>query len=77
MNLDKTIVIFNEHIIPEPISVEGVALEAVQKYVYLGQTLQMGRDNFEGQITRRVQLGWAAFRKLRHIFESPLLATMR
>lgn len=30
MNLDKTKVMFNEHIIPEPISVEGVVLEVVQ-----------------------------------------------
>jgi hypothetical protein len=72
MNLDKTKVMFNEHIVPEPVSVEGVPLEVVQEYVYLGQKLQLGRDNFEGEITRRVQLGWAAFGKLRHIFESPL-----
>ena len=73
MNLNKTKVMFNEYIIPEPISVEGIALEVVQKYVYLGRTTQMGRDDdFVGEITKRVQLGWAAFGKLRHIFESPL-----
>jgi hypothetical protein len=42
MNLDKTKVMFNEHVLPEPIAICRGVLEVVQKYVYLGQTLQLG-----------------------------------
>jgi hypothetical protein len=34
MNLDKTKVMFNEHVLPEPIAICGAVLEVVQKYVY-------------------------------------------
>jgi hypothetical protein len=47
VNLDKTKVMFNEHVLPEPIVICGAVLKVVQKYVYLGQTLQLGRNNFE------------------------------
>ena len=40
MNFDKTKVMFNEHVLPEPVAVHGAVLEVVQKYVYLGQALQ-------------------------------------
>jgi hypothetical protein len=42
MVLDKTKVMFNEHVLPEPITICGAVLKVVQKYVYLGQTLQLG-----------------------------------
>lgn len=51
MNLDKTKVMFNNHIIPKPIYVEDLALEVVHEYIYLGQTLQ-GGDNLEVAIAR-------------------------
>ncbi|KAA5557144.1 hypothetical protein F3G48_32895, partial [Pseudomonas aeruginosa] len=72
MNLDKTKVMFNGNVIPRPIDVGGTPLEVVQEYVYLGQTLQLGRNNFEKEVTRRIQLGWAAFGKLRQVFSSPI-----
>jgi hypothetical protein len=68
MNLDKTTVMFNEHVLPEPIAIHGAVLEVFQKYVYLRQTLQLGRNNFEDEINRRIQLGWAG--KLRRAFSS-------
>jgi hypothetical protein len=49
-----------------------VVSEVVQKYVYLGQTLQLGRNNFEHEVNRRIQLGWAAFGKLRRFFSSSI-----
>jgi hypothetical protein len=54
MNLDQTKTMFNEHVIPEPIAIIGAVLEVVQKYVYLGQTLQLGRNNFEDEENRRI-----------------------
>ncbi|RVE40262.1 hypothetical protein evm_015088, partial [Chilo suppressalis] len=72
MNLDKTEVMFNELVDPGLVAVNGVPLEVVQEYVYLGQTLRLGRNNFEREANRRIQLGWAAFRKLREVFSSPI-----
>lgn len=72
MNLDKTKIMFNELVDPRPVAVNGVPLEVVQEYVYLGQTLRLGRNNFERESNRRIQLGWAAFRKLRQVFSSPI-----
>ncbi|RVE40202.1 hypothetical protein evm_015148 [Chilo suppressalis] len=54
------------------VAVNGVPLRVVQDYVYLGQTLRLGRNNFEREVNRRIQLGWAAFRKLRQVFSSPI-----
>ncbi|RVE40575.1 hypothetical protein evm_014776 [Chilo suppressalis] len=72
MNLDKTKVMFNEHVLPEPIAIHGAVLEVVQKYVYLGQTLQLSRNNFEEEVNRRIRLGWAAFGKLRQVLTSSI-----
>ena len=70
INFDKTKVMFNSHVSPRPVVVSGATLEVVQEYVYLGQTIQLGRHNFKKEVQRRIRLGWAAFGKLRHIFES-------
>ncbi|KAM3969020.1 uncharacterized protein ACR2FA_003237 [Aphomia sociella] len=47
---------FNEHIVPEPIAVKGAALEVVQKYVYLRQILQLGKNNFKKEARQRIHL---------------------
>ncbi|KAL0871065.1 hypothetical protein ABMA27_004870 [Loxostege sticticalis] len=54
------------------VSVGNSALEVVDEYVYLGQTVQLGKSNFEKEVNRRIQLGWAAFGKLRDIFSSKI-----
>ncbi len=72
MNMDKTKVMANAHVTPYPISVGSSNLEIVDEYVYLGQVIQLGRSNFEKEVNRRIQLGWAAFGKLRNIFSSNL-----
>ncbi|KAL0832165.1 hypothetical protein ABMA28_001622 [Loxostege sticticalis] len=61
----------NRHIFND-VSVGDSALEVVDEYVYLGQTVQLGKSNFEKEVNRRIQLGWAAFGKLRNIFSSKI-----
>ena len=56
--------------VPTPLMVLGSILEVVDEYVYLGQTVQLGRSNFEKEINRRIRLAWAAFGKLSRIFSS-------
>lgn len=72
MNLDKTKIMFNKNVVPRPIRVDGVLLEVVQDYIYLGQTIELGRHNFEREADRRIRLGWAAFGKLRRVFTSTI-----
>ena len=61
MNLDKTKIMFNEHVTPEPIAVNGGALEVVREYFYLGTKLySLVKTNFEREANRRIQLDWAA-----------------
>ncbi|KAJ0169495.1 hypothetical protein K1T71_015082 [Dendrolimus kikuchii] len=72
MNLDKTKVMFNEHVMPRPVNVDGSPLEVVQEYVYLGQKIQVGKHGLEREANRRIQLGWAAFGNLRHVFSSTI-----
>ncbi|RVE41117.1 hypothetical protein evm_014233 [Chilo suppressalis] len=72
MNMDKTKIMSNAHVAPAPINVGNVTLEVVDHYVYLGHTIQLGNSNFEKEISRRIQLGWAAFGKLRNIFASKI-----
>jgi hypothetical protein len=67
MNLDKT----------KPIAFCEAVVEVVQKYVYLGQTLQLGRNNFINEVNRGIQLGWAAFGKLRRVFSSSIPQSLK
>ncbi|CAH2103906.1 unnamed protein product [Euphydryas editha] len=77
MNLDKTKVMLNSHIIPNPITVEGITLEGVREYVYPGQIIQLGKKNFERESDRRIQLGWITFGKLRDIFSSSVPQSLK
>ena len=62
----------NAHVVPTPVSVGNSVLEVVDKYIYLGQAVQLGRSNFEKEVSCRIQLGWAAFGKLRNVFSSKI-----
>ncbi|XP_072938941.1 uncharacterized protein [Epargyreus clarus] len=77
MNMDKTKIMSNVHVTPMPVVVDGVTLEVVDEYVYLGQIIQMGKSNFEKEVTRRIRLGWAAFGKLRDIFSSKIPQSLK
>ncbi|XP_072943439.1 uncharacterized protein [Epargyreus clarus] len=77
MNMDKTKIMSNVHVTPMPVVVDGVTLELVDEYVYLGQIIQMGKSNFEKEVTRRIRLGWAAFGKLRDISSSKIPQSLK
>lgn len=72
MNMDKTKIMYNVHVAPVPVIVGNDTLKVVDHYVYLGQIVQLGRSNFDKEVARRIQLGWAAFGKLRDIFSSKI-----
>ena len=72
MNMEKTKIMSNVHVVPVPVVVGNDTLEVVDHYNYLGQIVKLGRSNFDKEVARRIQLGWAAFGKLRGIFSSKL-----
>lgn len=72
MNMDKTKIMSNVHVVPTPLKIGDSTLDVVDDYIYLGHTVQLGKSNFENEVNRRIQLGWAAFGKLRNIFSSKI-----
>ncbi|CAH2096489.1 unnamed protein product [Euphydryas editha] len=54
MNMDKTKIMSNAHVVPTPISVGNSTLEVVDEYIYLGQKVQL-RDR--GQSLNPVRMG--------------------
>lgn len=52
------------------IIVGNESLEMVDRYVYLGHILSFDKEHQNKEISRRIQLGWAAFNKLDDILKS-------
>lgn len=72
MNVAKTKFMTNQQTNIEHIDLLGQQVERVDSYVYLGQEVKMGKGNQELEIDRRIRLGWAAYGKMRYIFNSNL-----
>lgn len=68
MNMDKKKIMSNVHFTPQGNSTLG----SVDNYIYLGQTIHLGRSNFGKEINLRIQLSWATFGKKRYIFSSQI-----
>ena len=47
-------------------------LEQVEEYIYLGQRIELNRENQEAEIMRRIKLNWAPFGNLLDILENKL-----
>lgn len=75
MNYTKTEFVTNTPDTDETISIHGNIIKKTQTYTYLGQAITLGKQNQEMEIDRRIRLGWAAYGKLKHIFNMniPLL----
>lgn len=55
-----------------PVTLDNQRIEELSQYVYLGQTVNLSDNNQSKEITRRIQLGWAAFGKHNDIMRSNL-----
>ncbi|KAG1652893.1 putative uncharacterized transposon-derived protein F52C9.6 [Nymphon striatum] len=71
INLSKTKVMFNRNVEIQPIMTGNVALDQVDRYIYLGQLISIHRD-WEPEVRRRVALGWQAFGRLNNVWSSKL-----
>lgn len=71
INFSKTKIMTNL-VMSERIKIENTQIEEVDKYVYLGHEMRISRDNQTCELHRRINLGWAAYGKLRYIFRSDI-----
>ncbi|KAG1652702.1 Cyclin-dependent kinase 14 [Nymphon striatum] len=71
INLSKTKIMFNRNVEIQPIMTGNVALDQVDRYIYLGQLISIHRD-WEPEVRRRVALGWQAFGRLNNVWSSKL-----
>jgi len=69
MNMKKTKVMFNKFAQQMPVHINGLVVEQVDEYVYLGQLVTMKNDKTD-EIRRRIIAGWMAFNKHRDIMKS-------
>jgi len=70
MNIGKCAVMFNDFCDNHRIEIGGQEFQ-VDNFVYLGQEIN-AKEDFSGEISKRIQLSWAAFTKFRTIFTSKL-----
>lgn len=71
INTNKTQYMTNL-VMSEAIKIDGISIEQVGSYKYLGHEISIGRDNQTREISRRIGLTWAAFGRLRNIFKSDI-----
>ena len=77
MNIQKTKVMFNSSAdTDKDITLDGVTIEKVEHYIYLGQKITM-ESSKEQEITRRISLGWQAFGRASTIFKSKLPLSLK
>ncbi|CAH2218517.1 jg21791 [Pararge aegeria aegeria] len=75
MNINKTKVMYRDNI--THITVHGCQVKCVSEYVYLGQTITLSKEGQEKEISRRIQLGWVAFRKLSDVLEEDIPSCLK
>ncbi|KAL0810833.1 hypothetical protein ABMA28_010143 [Loxostege sticticalis] len=64
MNLGKTKIMTNCTDITTNITVNQTTIDRVEKYIYLGQEIRMGKENQVNEISRRTRLAWAAYSRI-------------
>ncbi|KAI8522203.1 hypothetical protein Bbelb_019570 [Branchiostoma belcheri] len=69
MHLGKTKLMFNKHADKAPVLVNGVEIEVVDSYIYLGKKITHD-GSILPEIKRRITLGWAAFGRVDNIMRS-------
>lgn len=77
MNLSKTKIMTTDSTSTATITVRGALLERVDRYVYLGQEIKLGKENQGTEINRRIRLGWAAFVKMDFAFKMNLTSCQK
>ena len=63
MNIKKTKVMMSNQLQDHTITVDGVTIERVDSYIYLGKNITLENET-AGEVRRRIQLAWVKFGKL-------------
>lgn len=71
-NMSKTKIMCSDPEHAPNVKVGNYTIAVVDQSIYLGYNLSFGRSAQEKEITRRIQLGWAAFGKLEDVLRSPI-----
>lgn len=71
-NMSKTKIMCSDPEHAPNVKVGNYTIAVVDQSIYLGYNLSFGRSAQEKEITRRIQLEWAAFGKLEDVLRSPI-----
>lgn len=52
-------------------------MEEVNEYKYLGHEIRISRDNQTQELARRIELGWAAYGRLKDVFNSGIPISLK
>ena len=63
MNIKKTKVMMSNQLQDHTIAVDGMTIEKVDSYIYLGKNITLENET-AGEVRRRIQLAWVKFGKL-------------
>ncbi|PIK46507.1 endonuclease-reverse transcriptase [Apostichopus japonicus] len=74
MDIKKTKVMMGDRIRGHQITVQGIEIELVDSYIYLGKRISLNNET-PGEVNRRIQLAWVKFGKLSFIFRDQDLPT--
>ncbi|XP_060530472.1 uncharacterized protein LOC132704478 [Cylas formicarius] len=78
MNIGKTKYMTNDNITQETrIEIDNKKIEHTESYVYLGQKIEVSKNNLKAELPRRISLAWTAFGRLREVFCSGLPNTLK
>lgn len=77
MNINKTKVMTNNQEDRRDIIINEKVIERVDKYVYLGHEMKVGKENQEAEVKRRVTAGWSAFGKLNQVWKTKIPSELK
>ena len=63
----------NQHII----TINNRPVEKVESYIYLGQKIEITRNNLTADLSRRISLAWSAFGRMQDVFKSDIPNTIK
>lgn len=77
ININKTKYLTNDVHQNQYITLNNQPMERVQSFVYLGQKIEITKNNLTADLARRISLGWSTFGKMQNIFKSDLPNTIK
>ena len=78
INSTKTKYLTNDiHQNQHTITINNRPVEKVESYIYLGQKIEITRNNLTADLSRRISLAWSAFGRMQDVFKSDIPNTIK